>query len=1079
MSNHFFAKRYHLHEKLGEGGMGTVYRATDRLTGKVVALKRVLAPSHDPEFNAPTDYASAGNAELRLALSQEFQTLASLHHPNIITVMDYGFDDQQIPYFTMALLEEASTLLQAAAKQAIEDRVQLIIGVLEALTYLHRRRILHRDLKPNNILVVNQQVKVVDFGLAIGSDDASGVSGTLPYMAPEILKGLPASEASDLYAVGVLLYECIEGHLPFNEASINALIHRILFMKPEFSPSDEPLIHQLGTIAQRLMAKSPEARYPNTQEVIYDLYEALGLEQPPENASMRESFLQAAQFVGREAEFEQIQTALMSTLKRQGSAWLVGGESGVGKSRLLREISTLAQVQGALVWHGQATRDGGLPYQLWIEPLRRLVLISELDDADASILKPIIPDLQQLLGRGVADPVELEPHAAQKRLIGAISTLLYRLEQPLVLILEDLQWTVESLEVLRQISPLAQKLPLLILASYRHDERATLAEELPDMQHMVLRRLSSESIAELSVSMLGEAGQQSQVLDLLMRETEGNVFFLIEVVRALAEEAGHLEKVGIVTLPHRIFSGGMQKVVDYRLNRLPKAAREWLNLAAIIGRQLDMDIMRQLGPSVDWDKWLVMCANFAILELQDGNWRFSHDKLREGVLAGLGADILPNLHQRVAVAIEQAYPDSPAHALLLAHHWQAAGDLAKEIHYSKIAAEQSLRNSAIAQAIRLYQRLLEIVPAEADNADEQGDIYYGLSLAHRMLWQVELSIEAVHKALSLFRQAGNKDQEAVSLNLLASISNTSGQREQGERYLKEAVAVAKSCGNIGETAHALRGLGWQQFLQGNYDAAREQLEESLALARQTQRPDYITNILNDLAGACWGQGDFASCETYMLECVRLNRELGNRLPLANALGNLARLLQSMKNYDMARKYAEEAVKIGHETNNLMGVSLNLNALGTIHYLQGDYLSALRDHLEVVSICDQLAHKGLHLLHSLALLGFTCIALQDIDNAVDYLQRSLALSQEVKQVSGTLLALLGFASVYAEQGSPENAAEILAFVLAHPATTPEFRDIIKDLPQQVRSMLPQANFEAAEARGIARNLDDILATFIKV
>src|SRR5687767_12284436 len=156
--------------------MGAVYQATDRLSGQAVALKRVLTDGSQGK--------TAGNA-LRLALAREFQVLASLRHPNVISVLDYGFDSTRQPYFTMALLDKPRTIYDAARGQSLEVRVRLLIQLLQALVYLHRRGIVHRDLKPDNALVLpDGQLKVLDFGLAFARKHgtAGEFSGTPAYM---------------------------------------------------------------------------------------------------------------------------------------------------------------------------------------------------------------------------------------------------------------------------------------------------------------------------------------------------------------------------------------------------------------------------------------------------------------------------------------------------------------------------------------------------------------------------------------------------------------------------------------------------------------------------------------------------------------------------------------------------------------------------------------------------------------------------------------------------------------------------------------------------------------------------------
>src|SRR5258707_1825583 len=155
----------------------------------------------------------------------------------------------------------------------------------------------------------------------------------------------------------------------------------------------------LADVLNRLLDKSAGQRYASADETISALCAATSQPIPAEDAALRESFLQAAQFVGREAEFARLKTALDETIGGHGSAWLVGGESGVGKSRLLDELRTRSLVAGALVLRGQAVEGGGLPYQLWRDPARRLALSTSLTDLEAGIVKEVVPDIGALLER--------------------------------------------------------------------------------------------------------------------------------------------------------------------------------------------------------------------------------------------------------------------------------------------------------------------------------------------------------------------------------------------------------------------------------------------------------------------------------------------------------------------------------------------------------------------------------------------------------------------------------------------------------------------------------------------------------
>jgi len=363
--------RYRLLDLLGEGGMGAVYRALDRLTGDIVALKRVTVTPSQIEFTSTT------NQDPALALAQEFETLSSLRHPHIITVRDYGFDAEQHPFFTMDWLEHAQTIVAAGRGRPVEYQLHLLQQLLLALMYLHRRGMVHRDLKPDNVLVVQGVVKVLDLGLSIAMERAEGTPvGSLAYMAPELLDGQPASVASDLYAVGAIAYELLAGHHPFDVGDVSRLIDQVLVERPDLAVIDHPAAAVLG----RLLAKDPRQRYGDAAMVIRVLGATTEQDFSLETTETRESFLQAAKFVGRETELQQLTDALSQAASGQGSAWLIGGESGVGKSRLVDELRARALVRGLMVLHGRAVEGGGLPYQLWRNVLPSLVLDADLSE---------------------------------------------------------------------------------------------------------------------------------------------------------------------------------------------------------------------------------------------------------------------------------------------------------------------------------------------------------------------------------------------------------------------------------------------------------------------------------------------------------------------------------------------------------------------------------------------------------------------------------------------------------------------------------------------------------------------------
>ncbi|HEX2623555.1 MAG TPA: AAA family ATPase, partial [Phototrophicaceae bacterium] len=780
--------RYQILETLGSGGMGIVYRVLDRLTGDQVALKRVLVSEESLIFSSRTSLAPGGS--VRLSLAQEFKMLASLRHPNIISVLDYGFDEARQPYFTMQLLQNARNIRDAGEDQTQEKQLELLLQVLQALVYLHRRGILHRDLKPDNVQVVGNQVRVLDFGLAVAREtiaqpDSGVVAGTLAYMAPEILRGDTASEVSDLYAVGMIAYELLAGKYPFNVNDITQLMMDIVRTEPDITNLETP--EPITQMLVRLLDKNPAKRFQQAEEVIRAIHGVDSLVQTAETDAIRESFLQAARFVGRASEIQHLRNLLKETEAGSGSAWLIGGESGVGKSRLVEEIQIMARVRGIFVLNGHTTQEGNAPYNLWRPILKLLLLSTTLEPEAAAILKSVIPDITGLVGYEVAEaPVLTDASQTRDRLFNTIASLFQKQTQPMLVVLEDLHWASESLDLLAHLTPLVRQFPLLIIATYRDDERHDLPIRLPDMQVMKLNRLSPHEIGELSAAMIGLHGQQPTVVDLLHRETDGNAFFIVEVVRALAEDAGNLENIGIMTLPEQIFAGGIQQIVQRRLSFVPAGARLMLEQAAIAGRWLDLKILRLLAGEA-LDSMLTQCADAAVLEVSEDRWRFVHDKLRDGLLREIPPERQAILHRQLAESIETVYPDQPEYIISLAYHWKAAGDVEKTLHYAELAGNQTALVGINTQAAKYYEQALEqlnLLPATPENRR------HSVLLTLRMARSATVTLAA--DTLSHLQQAMTTAQELQDEGLIARTMGSigafyyiTGQIGQAVQYLNQ------------------------------------------------------------------------------------------------------------------------------------------------------------------------------------------------------------------------------------------------------------------------------------------------------
>jgi len=1100
------SNRYQIEEQLGRGGMGAVYRATDRLNGETVALKRVMTPTHHLQFASrqSTDSAVSHSSYLRIALAQEFHTLASLRHPNIIRVLDYGFDDEKLPYLTMDLLDQPRTILEAGVSAPLETKINLLVQMLQALAYLHRRSVIHRDLKPDNVAVVHEngtdRVRVLDFGLALTPEylnsGGDNVAGTIAYMAPEVLQGDYASEASDLYAVGVIAFQMLAGAHPFEASSNVEMIKKVLKTEPDLTSlihiqpraetdeivivfSDAPPQRTLSEIIGRLLAKHPIERYRDAEAVITDLCAAVGIPVPRESDAIRESFLQAARFVGRENELRQLRAAMTDAVDGKGSLWLIGGESGVGKSRLIEEVRTRALITGVLTLRGQTVSAGGLPYQLWRDPMRRLILSASVTPDETSVLSTILPDIGALF----ENVPPFSGGDGAQRLTRVIIDLFRRQTQPIVLLFEDLQWATESLEVLKRLAAFVADLPLMIVGSFRDDERPRLPEELPQAHVLSLHRLEADEIAKLTGSMLGSATKNKDLIDFLQRETEGNAFFLVETVRALAEEAGSLSAVGSETLPEHLFTGGMQQVIWRRINRVPSSAHGLLKLAAVIGRDLDLGLLRHAlsagiyGPArlhgLDLEEWLTTCANRAVFEAHEGGWRFAHDKLREALLAALKPEEVEAYHREAAEAIEVIYADSlDRYALALVGHWRDAGDHAKESHYLLIAGEQAYQQGTYPQMRDLYARALEIraYEFEPNPLESQSWIRYQVGHALHSMGEYDAGREHLRVALALAESAGDRKGIARAIGGLGESDMRQGLLEDAEAKFQQAQAINLELGLAREIAYDYMNLGVIETERNQWEKAHDLFKLSLEWMRKGGNERDLSRALNNYGAILDALGDKEGARQYLRESLEIRERIHDLQGIAYSTGNLAGLEFDSENYGEARQLFEKALQLARQIVDRLAIASSQASLGNVAFRLGDYDAARSYFQQSLDLRREISDRA-GIITSTLRLGDVARSTRKYDDALALYQQGLALCAEYKLDANILTGIQGIAELLIAQGRQRPALKLLAFVRAR--RTEADRQMQALIDKLEAAMQPSAVASALEL-GAALDQDEILA-----
>ncbi|HET6372871.1 MAG TPA: protein kinase, partial [Candidatus Polarisedimenticolia bacterium] len=537
--------RYRIVRPLGEGGMGNVFLASDLARqGRPVALKRI--------------HPSILDAASVAGFKSEFELMSRLRHPNLVEVYDFEVDQATGDRFlTMEYVEGKDLAQHCGAGQPIPvtEAACLMAQICRGVEYIHRRGLIHNDLTAHNVRVtagLPSICKVMDFGLAskVGPE-LRQIRGTLQYLAPEILKGEPSGRHSDIYSLGVLLYSMVTGRLPFDgdPAEIVRLATTTSPPAPgSLNPSVPP---EIDSLALGMLSREPAGRPPTVDRVLAALSSAGASSLEIDTPATLASYVRGAALVGRGKEMERIVKALETA---HGGApgdggqrpFLISGESGVGKSRLVEQTRYEAQLRGGTFAAGQCYEGSAAAYHPFVQILREAIPGAAADEALAPLMLPATEAPADASPSAIRADGEQEHRrvvdAAVQAIIAAAAM------RPLTICLEDLQWAdTASLDLLAHLARNAAGAPgLVLLATYRSEdaESPPLSAALPNLARAVewdrieLSRLTREDVGSMLADMFGLETVPPAVVDLLMRETEGNPFFVQVAVESLLEDRG-------------------------------------------------------------------------------------------------------------------------------------------------------------------------------------------------------------------------------------------------------------------------------------------------------------------------------------------------------------------------------------------------------------------------------------------------------------------------------------------------------------------------------------------------------------
>ncbi len=1053
--------------------MGSVHLARDEhMGGREVAIKILEAGAFDPEAID--------------RFKNEFRSMARLRHPNLAEVYDFGvLDDNRRHYLSLEYIEgkDLSAYRWPASRDVIDD---LIVQCLRALDYIHTRGLLHNDIKPQNILVREPlQVKILDFGLAHPQADPArpAPGGTIQYISPERLRGQRPDPRSDLYSLGVVLYEILTGHLPFRGDDPGTVIGAALrgkFTRPRMLNPDIP--ERVERLLLGLLSADPLAR-PATASAALRLLGDGGGSSPltldtPETVA---SYVSSGQFIGREKELNGLVQAAARHVADparddEPRLHLIAGESGIGKSRLLREVKHRLQLTGIPTLAARCFEEAGFPFHAFVEFLRPLARRPDLQPEDRAVLEAVIPE------SAGGDRADAGFGVEKKTLLGRLARLLDQAGdgRPGVILIEDLHWCD---------GPGLDLLDLLVRRPARGRWLAigTTREALPferrargrRIRRIDLAPLDEETVAQLLDSMVPFEERPRDLARVLVEQTEGNPLYVEELVRSLAEE-GVLKRGERAWVAENAASEavrlapGLANVLERRLDALSSEGRRILDMRAVFNRPVPVDLIaRVLGASgrgLDADLLPLGQRHLVLMETDRAGATLvdlAHSRMREAIYRRLTDEGRRSLHRAAGDGLAAAHGDSlDAVAEELAHHYRAAGEDERAVEFSVRAARRAKQLFFPERQARLLGWALESLPAEDTRrrADVRRDLIEVLAMglgefeeairqartlqdeARRLEDAVQearanryeswsrsffegpgAALEPALRALSLARATADQVEIALALNNLGVILARQGRSREAIASLTEARGILEPIGHsLVETL--INNESLCHLALGDIAAARELAERAIEQARESRGEyDYHQNICTR-AIVQSAAGELKAARATLEETISWLRDHSILDTLIRSLSLLADVCLRMGAYDRADRALQEHRDLVQSTGDIQEECMGLDFIGEMHRALGHFRraeTAHRDGLRAAREANDRTQEGF-LLCALAL------DLQEAnDPAAAVLAReAAALGREIRNPRISARALGVLALDAARRGDRRAAASFTRQLARH-------------------------------------------------
>jgi serine/threonine protein kinase/tetratricopeptide (TPR) repeat protein len=992
---------YRIINKIGQGAMGEVYKAEDLKLGRHVAIK--LLPPGGP-----------ADDKARQRFLREARSASALNHQNIITI--HAIEESEGLDFIVSEYIGGESLRSRLERGPLDLIQVLDLGsqVCEALAAAHDINLIHRDIKSANLLIgPNGQVKVLDFGLAKivqalpsqldreGSTmladltDAGQIVGTVSYMSPEQTRGEPLDTRTDIYSLGVVLYEAATGSLPFKGASLLSLMHNIATVySPAPSAIKPGLPMEFDLIIERALAKDRERRYSTAGEFAEALKVLRGVStdsltgftlqhEPAETAGEPEGF------VGREPEMKRLGELLRQTIAGSGRVVFVTGEPGIGKSSLADELMRRARQQypGLLVTRGRCVEQYGTgeAYLPFLDAVGSLLSATGRERV-AAVLRTYAPTWCLQLPAAFVSTGSLE--SLQRETIGATKERMLRemgdalgvlaVNNPLVILLEDIHWAdPSSIDLLRHLCQRVAGQRLLVIGTFRPEDVERTGHPLKsyklEMQahnlceEIALGSLTHEHITNYLDVRFSPNDFPGELPALIQRKTEGHPLFATSLVQFLRERGDIARTNNHWTLTRPLsdmdleIPENVRSMIRKKIEALEEEDHRTLQYASIEGEEFTSIVLATLlgMDELDLEERLArLDRNTRLIEIReeeelpDGSlvtrYRFAHALYQNVLYGDLVSKRRMLLHRQAGQQLLQHYgKQAPRIAAQLAMHFELGRDFERAIGYLIQAGDNAAQIYANDEAEKHYSRALDLVEKlAAEEQTKQKLVIYqkrgGVNLA------LSRFNEAVDDFTSMLKQAqiiNDAAMESRALNALTLTLFYAHRLTEMADRAEEALAVAERAQNESLRLETMQLIGLKHLCYGELPKAKTILDEVISVARSIGHKSVLASGLGWRGLLHFFQTEYEVAEKILIEANEVAAEIRDGFLVLLALfalgltrGNLGRISEALATLN-------DGIRMAQRNGDRFWFPRLPNCIGWIHRELQDFEHAREyDHL---------------------------------------------------------------------------------------------------------------------------------------